>query len=34
LSRRLRHVLERPGVRAVIAEYGVVENYPMFAPDD
>lgn len=34
LSRRLGRVLERPGVRAAIAEYGVVEHYPMFAPDD
>ncbi|PMS14525.1 hypothetical protein C0Z18_31300 [Trinickia dabaoshanensis] len=34
LSLRLRHVLGRPDVHAAINEYGVVEHYPMFAPDD
>jgi len=33
LSQRLRHILESPDVRAAIAQYGVVESYPLFAPD-
>ncbi|KVF14110.1 hypothetical protein WJ22_12635 [Burkholderia vietnamiensis] len=33
LSRRLQQVLANPHVRATIAQYGVVESYPLFAPD-
>lgn len=33
LARRFQETLDSPDVRANIAQYGVVERYPLFAPD-